>query len=324
MDDGNNRKPTLTVVGGQPNKPRGAHAKGTIKVPVGFEKLLYHAARDEGFRKRLLNDREAAIQETRVRLRPSETAMLRVLSDNALEAMIANLVPENPRRRKFMGLVAAAAASLAAGTAGCDDATYEAREAGVDAGVGPDIYFTDSSSDEAQENDSDTAETDQPSSDTPAGIVPDTAADSDTITSTDSDSASHPDSNTDTASQVANTGSETDTESDAIETDQPSSDTPAGIVPDTAVDSDMITSTDSSSESSSDSYRDTTSQVVDAGTETDTESDTVETDQPSSDAPAGIVPDTSIDSDTIETDRPTDATRGIGPDQTVDGEVPFK
>ena len=42
--------------------------------------------------------------------------MLSVATDDALEAMIARIVPTNPKKRKFMSLVAAAATSLAAGT----------------------------------------------------------------------------------------------------------------------------------------------------------------------------------------------------------------
>ena len=83
-------RPHLTIFGGQ---PRNKKQKGTMKVPVGMEKILFHAARDEEFRKKLLNDRQAAIAESGIKLRPSEEAMLKVISNAALETMIANIVP---------------------------------------------------------------------------------------------------------------------------------------------------------------------------------------------------------------------------------------
>ena len=94
---------------------------------MGLEKILFHAARDTIFKRLLLADRDAAIEKSGVSLRPSERAMLSVATDDALEAMIARINPSNPKKRKFMGLVAAAATSLAAGTVlvagGCDAQT---------------------------------------------------------------------------------------------------------------------------------------------------------------------------------------------------------
>jgi len=109
--------PWLTIVGGQPRRQR--PARGTMRVPVGLEQLLYLAAGDAGLKERLLADPVAAAAEKGVRLRPSERAMLEVTPRATLGAMVDRIVPANPRRRKFMGLVATAAASLAAGTAGC-------------------------------------------------------------------------------------------------------------------------------------------------------------------------------------------------------------
>jgi hypothetical protein len=43
--------------------------------------------------------------------------MLDATPERVLAAMIRGIVPTNPRRRKFMGVVAAAATSVAAGTA---------------------------------------------------------------------------------------------------------------------------------------------------------------------------------------------------------------
>jgi len=144
--------------------------RGKIKVPVGLEKVLFHAAQDEGFKKRLFADRAQAIAESGIRLRPSEEATLKVIPDASLEVMIAGIVPENPRRRKFMGLVAAAAASLAAGTAatGCD-VSAETKHPAVDAGIGPDTDVdgdTDTDSDTDTETDSDAGEDGSPDTDT--------------------------------------------------------------------------------------------------------------------------------------------------------------
>jgi hypothetical protein len=153
MSDGNRSERTgLTIVGGQ---PRGKRQKGTVKVPVGMEKVLFHAARDEEFKKKLLSDRQAAIAECGIELRPSEEATLKVVSNAALETMFANIVPENPRRRKFMGLVAAAAASLAAGTASNACGEAEPQDVNVDAGVSGDTDI-DGDTDTDGDNDTDT------------------------------------------------------------------------------------------------------------------------------------------------------------------------
>jgi hypothetical protein len=128
--------------------------KQKIKVPVGVEKLLFLAAQDEDFRERLLADRTAAIAESGVRLRRSEAAALAAIDSASLEAMIDSIVPENPRRRKFMGLVAAAATSLAAGTAviSCDGASGDILSKGAtgDTDVDGD---TDTATDTASDTD---------------------------------------------------------------------------------------------------------------------------------------------------------------------------
>jgi hypothetical protein len=130
-------------------------------VPVGVEKLLYLAARDDGFKRRLLDDRAAAIEESGTRLRPSEAAALDAIDSATLERMIGSIVPENPRRRKFMGLVAAAATSLAAGTAviSCDGASDDmSKGATGDTDVDGDTD-TDSSTNTDTVSDSDTIDT---------------------------------------------------------------------------------------------------------------------------------------------------------------------
>jgi hypothetical protein len=82
-DDKMNR-PDLTIVGGQPSKR--PNSKEKIQVPVGLEKILFHAARDTSFKKLLLADRDAAIEKSRVSLRPSERAMLSVAAATSLAA----------------------------------------------------------------------------------------------------------------------------------------------------------------------------------------------------------------------------------------------
>ncbi|MDJ0764558.1 MAG: hypothetical protein QNJ97_16390 [Myxococcota bacterium] len=156
-------QPVMTIVGGQPNGRR-RHTK-RVQVPVGVEKLLFLAAQDAEFKKNLMADRQATLDASGIRLRPSEALMLGAISNAGLEAMIDSIVPENPKRRKFMGLVAAAAASLAAGTAelGCED-----EKAGC-MGITPDIDI-----------DSD--------SDVILGITPDTDTDSDSGSDSETDS----------------------------------------------------------------------------------------------------------------------------------------
>jgi hypothetical protein len=144
-------KPHLTIVGGQPPK---VVPKNEVEVPIGLSKLLYLAARDEALKKALLDDRPGTVKRLGVRLRPSEASMLQLVSRDRLEEMIDRIRPENPRKRRFMGIVAAAATSLAAGTVdigcGCESG-----------GIGPDISVdggpeagadTDSTPDGGQES----------------------------------------------------------------------------------------------------------------------------------------------------------------------------
>ena len=113
-----------------------------VRVPVGLEKLLYLAARDPDLRERLLADRAGTIAALGVQLRPSERAMLEAAPNAALHSMIDRIDASNPRKRKFMGLVAAAATSLAAGTAlpACDDTVdHDAINNKDSGGDGPDV-----------------------------------------------------------------------------------------------------------------------------------------------------------------------------------------
>jgi hypothetical protein len=192
-NDNITNKSDLTIVGGQPHKRHDSREK--VQVPVGLEKILFHAARDDSFKKLLLADRDAAIEKSGVSLRPSERAMLSVATGDALEAMIAKINPSNPKKRKFMGLVAAAATSLAAGTAliagGCVSESAGSRiDEDIDGSVdsGDTDTGTDSDTDTGMDSDtdtgtdSDTVDTDTGGPYVDAGVGPDADTDTDTDT----------------------------------------------------------------------------------------------------------------------------------------------
>jgi hypothetical protein len=156
-----------------------------VAVPVGLEKILYLAARDPELRRRLLEDRAATIGALGVRLRPSERAMLEAAPVDELEAMIGRIDASNPRRRRFMNVVAAAATSLAAGTAAmscvsCGGVGPDVdADAGMDAGTDTDTDSdADSDADSDTGSDSDTVDTDTENY-VDAGVGPDVDADSD-------------------------------------------------------------------------------------------------------------------------------------------------
>lgn len=194
MSEEKTGRPELTIVGGQPSKRHRRSGPEKIEVPIGIEKALYHAARDEEFKSRLLEDPGTAIRSVGIRLRLSELALLEAITPDLLETMIKKLVPENPRRRKFMGLVAAAATSLAAGTAviSCDGASGDVLtkgstgdtdiDGGADASTDADTD-TDTSFDVDTGNDTGT----------------DTDTDTDTNTDADSDTGTSPEQDTDTS-----------------------------------------------------------------------------------------------------------------------------
>jgi len=150
--------------------------KRSLQVPVGVEKLLYLAARDEGFKQRLLEDRAAALAESGVKLRPSEAAVLGAIDATSLDAMIAGIVPTNPRRRKFMGLVAVAATSLAAGTAviSCDGASGDVLTKGSTADTD-----VDGDTDTDQDGGADGGDTDTVDSETETFVAGGARADDD-------------------------------------------------------------------------------------------------------------------------------------------------
>ncbi len=126
---------TRTIVGGRPRKPR----KVRINVPAGLEKLMYKAAIDAGFRRRLLEDRAAAVAASRIALTPIEARMLEAIPPERLAASIDRIEPLRHGKRRFMRTVATAVVTLATGTAaitvegGCQSA-----------GVDPHIFDTSS------------------------------------------------------------------------------------------------------------------------------------------------------------------------------------
>jgi hypothetical protein len=121
-----------------------------------LEKILFHASGNAELRDLLLRDRDAAVAMCGVVLRDTERAVLALASDDDLRTMIGGIVPANPKRRRFMGLVAAAAASLAAGgvllEAGCDSQS-------ISRGVSPDTE-TDTEDAGTDGGETDTVETD--------------------------------------------------------------------------------------------------------------------------------------------------------------------
>ena len=79
----------LTIVGGQPSRPR--RSQGPAAVPDGIGTILHRAARDAGFKRRLLEDREGSLAECGVNLSGSERAALNAVSAASLLAMIAGI-----------------------------------------------------------------------------------------------------------------------------------------------------------------------------------------------------------------------------------------
>ena len=105
------------------------------RVPVGVEKVLFLAATDEGFREALLQDRDRAVEQQGLSLRDSERALLAAVSNEQLCVAIDGMDTSAPnvRRRTFMRVVAASAATVASAAAlGCSDD-------GVATGIRPDM-----------------------------------------------------------------------------------------------------------------------------------------------------------------------------------------
>lgn len=108
-----------TIVGGRPR----IRKTYRMNIPAGIEKILYVASIDRAFRSRLLGDRAGTLAGSRIRLTPSESAVLATVSDETLATMIDQIRPKMHGKRRFMRAVAVAAVTLATGTAGvaCED-----------------------------------------------------------------------------------------------------------------------------------------------------------------------------------------------------------
>jgi len=120
--------------GGRGTRPR---RKFTARVPIGIEKVLYLAATNASFRRRLTEDRAGAVAAAKVRLTEAERATLLAVPTRALETMIDGIRPAEHGKRRFMRTIAGATVSLAASVAaeGCIDAT----PAGIQSDIpGPD------------------------------------------------------------------------------------------------------------------------------------------------------------------------------------------
>lgn len=137
--DDERQVPSLTIVGGQPKANRHIPGGEEADVPAGLQMLLYQAARDGELKRRLLADRAEALDQSGIALEDSERATLQAVSDDALVAMIDRIVPSNPRSRSVMTKVAAAVASLAAGTA-AGTITVACDESSLDGGAGPNTW----------------------------------------------------------------------------------------------------------------------------------------------------------------------------------------
>jgi hypothetical protein len=118
VEDGNEFV-SKTIVGGRPRRRKTYR----MNIPAGIEKILYVASVDPAFRAKLLEDRAGTIASRRIRLTPSEHAVLESVPAATLGHMIDQIRPKMHGKRRFMRAVAVAAVTLATGTAGvaCDN-----------------------------------------------------------------------------------------------------------------------------------------------------------------------------------------------------------
>jgi hypothetical protein len=121
-----------TIVGGQ---PPGWGRSLPAGLPVGVEKVLYTAATDRAFREAFLADRVGAIASRGLELRDSELALLKVVPEAQLLAIIDGMdtSPENLERRGFLKTVAVTTATVIAAE------TLLACDSGDNTGIRPDM-----------------------------------------------------------------------------------------------------------------------------------------------------------------------------------------
>jgi hypothetical protein len=148
MLDADSGTARTTIVGGQPRV-------GTqqVQIPIGIERILYVAARDDQFKMRLIDDVHSAVASLAIKLTPSEMAILENTPRNVLENMIRRFDPSKHSRRRFGRAVAAAALSVATGTVAVScDATPMGIT--VDRDAGPDASLVDATLPDSQLPDS--------------------------------------------------------------------------------------------------------------------------------------------------------------------------
>jgi hypothetical protein len=128
--------------------PRGVDKRsgGLGIVPIGIEKVLVKAAASRGFRRRLLKEREAVLDELGEALSDTERTVLASIPASSLEKMVDRLDLKKHGKRKFIKAVAAAAFITAAGSAavGCF--------LPVSTGVAPDEDFVEQVEDVAADS----------------------------------------------------------------------------------------------------------------------------------------------------------------------------
>ncbi len=103
-----------TIVGGRPR----ARRKRRITIPIGLEKVLARAAGDPGFRRRLFEDRQAALAGLGWELVPSEAIILGAVPDGVLATLIDRIDLKQHAKRRFLKGIATAAFATAAMTSG--------------------------------------------------------------------------------------------------------------------------------------------------------------------------------------------------------------
>ena len=95
-------------------------------IPRGIEVLIKKASIDPAFRKLLLGKRAAAAEEIGLELAESETAMLKVIAVEQLDAIIECTSIAPATRRIFLGKAASVMlAALGAGVTGCGNETHD-------------------------------------------------------------------------------------------------------------------------------------------------------------------------------------------------------
>jgi len=106
-----------TIVGGRPL----ARRTRRVKIPIGIEKLLCRAAGDFDFRRKLMDDRAAAVLSLGNDISQSEREILKSIPQETLDVLISRIDLKKHSKRRFMrGVIAATllAASTVA-TEGC-------------------------------------------------------------------------------------------------------------------------------------------------------------------------------------------------------------